>query len=969
MRRCRWLGLFLLLAGSGAGHALAADEEPVRVALAADQRSFTVEAPGLAEFRAGFAATIQRGGQTQTLSAAGGAPAGAANSVSEETPYGTAEVTASTFHFGTEHIDLLFRLGRVPGVAGVLAQAGVRNTGREPVNLFSVTPLGAEFRVSGNSADWLVTRLDTSVDKLPPVTALGEIREPHDVFEYGGFYRYDGTGFLFGPVGAPVAYVNARIGSGGDGKVSFDFTAEMSGARVDPGETRWGQQVILLLEPPRPAMTRWAEWVAKTHGARTDKGALPGWNTCQLLERKTPGEDVRGVVDAVVKSAGRLVPAVIQLDADFRDAAARLADDNRPPGELADYVRRIAATGARSGLRLEFSRELFGGNPPAMADIAKLVRNAVQNGFTYLKIFYPSAADLNDGKQTRFEAVRAACRNLRQAAGEDTYLMWCAAEPDRAIIGLLDSSGVTKSPDRQKVRPVITDALRSFQLNDRWFAVVDEQYYIGTEIGNISEVAGGWPLARTWMSMVGLSCGAAITSDPLQWESFRPYWRNVEVLTPPARERTDVLDMGTGREWPRLVGHVQREWGGSTVALLWNPGTTERTVRFDFATAGMDPHRRYAVWSFWDDQYLGVVEGSWTTPRLGPSASQHLRFTELEQEPSKPVLIGSNLHIYCGAAEIKHVTSLQSGMEIELTDAGARDGDLFIYSRLPPVLKTAAGCTVSGITSAGEYVWRIALLGRQRGVPQRIEVGVHLPVTRQPWFWGLIVLTMASALLAAWRYLAWLRLQRVHALERERARIAQDLHDDLGAELSSIAMLSDLARYEAGDNPAVRSRLDEIGGQAQRTVRRLEEIVWAVNPANDTLERFVGFFCKFAQSYLELTGVASRFDIPDRLPDVPLSSVRRHNLFLAAKEALHNAVRHGAPTQVVIRVVLHDGRLTVTVEDNGCGFTDTPVLLAGHGSDNMRQRMKRIGGDFERRTAPGHGTVVVLSLPVPGDFP
>ena len=131
----------------------------------------------------------------------------------------------------------------------------------------------------------------------------------------------------------------------------------------------------------------------------------------------------------------------------------------------------------------------------------------------------------------------------------------------------------------------------------------------------------------------------------------------------------------------------------------------------------------------------------------------------------------------------------------------------------------------------------------------------------------------------------------------------------------------------------------------------------------------MGFFCKFAQSYLELTGVASRFDIPDRLPDVPLSSVRRHNLFLAAKEALHNAVRHGAPTQVVIRVVLHDGRLTVTVEDNGCGFTDTPVLLAGHGSDNMRQRMKRIGGDFERRTAPGHGTVVVLSLPVPGDFP
>ena len=87
----------------------------------------------------------------------------------------------------------------------------------------------------------------------------------------------------------------------------------------------------------------------------------------------------------------------------------------------------------------------------------------------------------------------------------------------------------------------MTDALRSYQLNGRWFAVDNDSYYMGTDIANVSEIAGGWPVVRTWMSMVGLSCGAALTADPWHWESFRSHWRNVEVMTPPARERTAGL--------------------------------------------------------------------------------------------------------------------------------------------------------------------------------------------------------------------------------------------------------------------------------------------------------------------------------------------------------------------------------------------------------------------------------------------
>ena len=208
------------------------------------------------------------------------------------------------------------------------------------------------------------------------------------------------------------------------------------------------------------------------------------------------------------------------------------------------------------------------------------------------------------------------------------------------------------------------------------------------------------------------------------------------------------------------------------------------------------------------------------------------------------------------------------------------------------------------------------------------------------------------------------RLRMQQATERERVRIAQDLHDDLGAELSSIAMLSDLAQHDVGENQAVRSRLDEIIHHARQTVLRLEEIVWAVNPANDTLECFASYLCKFAQRYLELAGVRARFDVPDRFPDLLLSSIQRHNLFLAAKEALHNAVRHGKPSEVTLRIALCDPQVRVTVEDNGLGFTDTAALTGGHGSGNMAMRMTQISGTFERRSVPGQGAVVVLAIPL-----
>ncbi|MEI6644859.1 MAG: histidine kinase [bacterium] len=918
----------------------------VQASLAADGRSFTLSAPGFTGFTGGWSARIFKDGKQRVLSSSGGIVR-------------TGQVT--TIRFPDVGLELLFRVDSVPGSAGMMAQAGIRNTGAAPVSLMSLSPVEAKFRVTGNAKDWLVTRLDTSATAVvPPVVAL--IDKPMSVHEYGGYYRRDGLGFLFGPVGSPSAYVNASFEPSPDGFMLLAISAEMSDVPVDPGETRWGQQVVLLFKPPRLALSQWAKWVGQSHGARTDKGALSGWNSWYYLARNITGSDLLAIVDSALKNPDRLHPAVIQIDDCYLNPAGSTETNDQFPEGLSFYAKRIAETGARPGLFLD----LWSGESRKWlsAERERFIRDTADKGFTYLKVLYKFSGKVSDCKQTRFEAARANYAAMRRAAGEVVFLHSSNGEPDRACVGAMDGGRVGANVTRDQIRSRINDVLRSYHLHGRWFAIDVDGYYMGTDIANISQIAGGWPLVRTWMSMVGLSCGMAFTSDPWYWESFKPYWRNVEVMTPPAKEQTEVMDLCTSEEWPRLVGHVHREWGDWTVALLWNPSTREQAITLDFKQAGMDHAKRYAVWSFWDDRYLGVAEGTWTTPQLAASASQHLVFTEVDPTSSLPVFIGSNLHIYCGAADLKRVQAGRTFMTVELTEAGARDGFLFIYSRYQPVLRTASGCLVDGIVSAGENVWRISLHDRKRGMAQRIDMDIILPVTKQLWFWSLIATVIASLVFATWRYMVGLRSEREHAIERERSRIAQDLHDDLGAELSSIAMMSDLAQDEAGENRGIQSRLHQITGQAQQTVRRLEEIVWAVNPANDTVERFVSFFCKFAQAYLELSGVASRFDVAGELPDLPLTSLHRHNLFLAAKEALHNAVRHGQPTEVTLNIALRDRELIVTVADNGCGFIDTPGLSMAHGSGNMRQRMKAVGGKFKRNSTPGKGTVVELTLPV-----
>ena len=251
-----------------------------------------------------------------------------------------------------------------------------------------------------------------------------------------------------------------------------------------------------------------------------------------------------------------------------------------------------------------------------------------------------------------------------------------------------------------------------------------------------------------------------------------------------------------------------------------------------------------------------------------------------------------------------------------------------------------------------------------------------LPITSRQHFWenrwfqgvlAVVILGVSMWLARTWtrrraaRQLAAMKARA--ALAEERARIARDLHDDLGANLAEIAMISELAREALPAGDPTRAPLDRIFNRAEGNARRLGEIVWAVNPSNDTLEHFTKYLCKFAQDYLSLAGVRCRFQLPGIMPPGFFTATQRYNLLLAAKEAIHNAVKHGAPGTVNLQLGVDDGRFVVTIHDDGCGFDEATAAASTRGCANMRLRMETIGGSFQITASPGQGTTVTLKAP------
>ena len=256
--------------------------------------------------------------------------------------------------------------------------------------------------------------------------------------------------------------------------------------------------------------------------------------------------------------------------------------------------------------------------------------------------------------------------------------------------------------------------------------------------------------------------------------------------------------------------------------------------------------------------------------------------------------------------------------------------------------------------------------------PTRVSLVVAPFVWQTWWFQFGAVMTFTLCIIAIVRYVSFRRLraqlrvlEQQAALQRERARIAKDIHDDLGANLTQIAYLGELANQDRSEPKLVGERIGKISATARQAVKSLDEIVWAVNPRNDTLAHLLDYAGQFAVDYLRVLGIRCRLDFPTDVPARELSTDLRHNLFLVVKEALHNIFKHANAAEVWLRAVADERGLEVVIEDNGRGFATSPDDALADGLRNMKQRMADIGGDFNVESQPGKGTKIVLRLPWP----
>jgi signal transduction histidine kinase len=202
------------------------------------------------------------------------------------------------------------------------------------------------------------------------------------------------------------------------------------------------------------------------------------------------------------------------------------------------------------------------------------------------------------------------------------------------------------------------------------------------------------------------------------------------------------------------------------------------------------------------------------------------------------------------------------------------------------------------------------------------------------------------------------------ALAQERARIARDLHDDLGSNLTEIIMLATAGPGLKLSAEAATERMGTIAGKSRALVFALDEIVWAVDPERDTLASVARYLAGYAEDYLAALNVVCRVQIPDSFPDQVVSGEVRHHLFLAVKEAINNAIRHGQATEISFCVRVLEDRLWILITDNGRGF-DTSGRSDGHGLLNLRLRLEQSHGHCELESSAGSGTKVSLHLPLP----
>jgi len=270
----------------------------------------------------------------------------------------------------------------------------------------------------------------------------------------------------------------------------------------------------------------------------------------------------------------------------------------------------------------------------------------------------------------------------------------------------------------------------------------------------------------------------------------------------------------------------------------------------------------------------------------------------------------------------------------------------------------------------GEYIFRVKGSNND-GVWNEAGTSIKIIITPPWWktwwfttfFWLAIVGSVGGTI----RFIEIKKLKKKiedleqeRALERERIRISQDMHDEVGSSLTEISILSEILKKDINKPEEVETLLRNISERSAEVIENIGQIIWAINPRNDPLDNLVAHLRLYTADYLRKVGIKFRFEIPDTIPAYHLSAEVRRNVFLVLKEALHNIVKHSKANEVQVCVDFLEDNIKIIIKDNGNGFSTDQKSGSGNGLINMQKRIENIGGIFNLESEPTRGTCITV---------
>jgi hypothetical protein len=546
-----------------------------------------------------------------------------------------------------------------------------------------------------------------------------------------------------------------------NGTIMMSIVSSMDNILVDPGETRCSEECMILAEPYHDASLTMYKWIAKSHGAKLDRGPIYGWCSWYGPCSHLVNDDGVKIADAVKKYRKYMPLNVIQLDDNWQEKSQYgygvwTPDEKKFPNGFGPTISAINEVGAIPGIWIAPNRVTSGyapkdwnvgyaeGTPrleyidPTQPDVEEHIREAVgplyRAGFRYYKFDFNHmfSGRSNNPKMTRMQVMRYYYKILREEVSWDSYVLACTSNLERCLAGYVDAMRIGSDVPLNWNRKYCSDGIPfdPIGISECIRSVGKKALANGVLFYNDPDVSYanyGRDICKTWHSYVGLLGGTMMVSEKLfDEEGFSPgknKMRMMEISHPPAPEKAWSMRGGVDLYHQQFGFTATRPYGNFACVLLCNHKDTVRDIEIDNLYIEPVIGNKYYVWSFWDEKFLGTAGNGFKVKQIPAHNAALLRLTSIP-EKEMPVLIGSNLHIAMGSAEIQSLTADSNGLKIDLLpSAGALNGRLYIHSKKPIDIDKVTGMSAF-VVQDQENVYTVVLNDRDPYTDQKLVLKI-----------------------------------------------------------------------------------------------------------------------------------------------------------------------------------------------------------------------------------------------------